>query len=159
MVRRRLRRSPGRSAAVFAMLLALVFSVLGIGGPAAQASSAGEGAGGTRTTAVSVAALAPSSAADEAAAFSPTADTADEAVAPSPTADTADEAVRTLPVRAPIPPHAGAPHAVALPAPADPWHVLAAGGPPGFRTPDRAAGPLVRTAPRADRAPPAAAGI
>lgn len=148
MARQRLRRSSGRSAAVFAMLLALVFSVLGIGGPAAQASSAAEGAGGTRTTAVPVAALAPSSA-----------DTADESVAPPPAAATADEAVRTLPVRAPIPPHAGAPHAVALPVPASPWHVLAAGGPPGFPTPERAAGPLVRTAPRADRAPPAPAGI
>jgi hypothetical protein len=153
MARQPLRRSPGRSAAVFAMLLALAFSVLGIGGPAAQASSADEGAGGTRTTAVSVVALAPSS-----ADTADTADTANQAVVPSAAADTADEAVRTLPVRAPIPPHAGAPHAVALPTPADPWHVLAAGGPPGFRAPERAAGPLVRTAPRADRAPPAPAG-
>ncbi|GAA4961394.1 hypothetical protein GCM10023205_26050 [Yinghuangia aomiensis] len=144
---------------MIALLLALAFSVLDIAGPAARASSADDSAGGPRTTAVSVAALTPASAADEAAAFALAADTADESLVPSPAADTADEAVRTLPVRAPIPPHAGAPHAVALPAPADPWHVLAAGGPPGFRTPERAARPLVPTAPRADRAPPAPAGI
>ncbi|WP_436772450.1 hypothetical protein [Yinghuangia sp. YIM S09857] len=121
----------------FATLLALVLLVFG--GLAVQGSPAGaEAAPVTSTTAPADATSATPSA------------------APAAGADTADEAVRTVSARVLLPTHGGEPHPVALPwatAP-EPWYVLAAGGPPGAREPDRAAVPLVRMAPRADRAPP-----
>lgn len=168
MARQRLPRFPGLLATLLAVVLLLV-----LGGPAAQASPA-------QDTPVSLAgATAPASGADapdRSAAWdqpgapdgpdapdgpgAPDGPPVDAQAGPSGT-DTADEAVRTLPVRAPLHTHGGEPYPIALPwaTTPEPWHVLAAGGPPVFRAPDRAVGPLVRTAPRAERGPPAPAGI
>lgn len=129
----------GPVARPFSTLLALVLLVFG--GLVVQGSAAG-----AEAAPVPVTSTAP-------------ADTtsATPSAAPAAGADTADEAVRTVSARVLLPTHGGEPHPVALPwasAP-EPWYVLAAGGPPGAREPDRAAAPLVRMAPRADRAPPA----
>ncbi|UGQ13267.1 hypothetical protein LO772_06520 [Yinghuangia sp. ASG 101] len=159
MTRRRPPRSPGPlglrdASGLLATLLAAV--LLALVGPSSPASPASDTPGPT----TAIAALTPDAqdARDQphprAQATPPGADAAEAAEAP-------DEAVHTLPVRAPLHTHGGEPYPTALPWPvtADPWYVLAAGGPPGFRAPDRVAEPLVRTAPRADRAPPAPAGI
>ncbi|WTW98427.1 hypothetical protein OG216_36090 [Streptomycetaceae bacterium NBC_01309] len=174
MARQRLPRFPGLLATLLAVVLLLV-----LGGPAAQASPA------QHAPVPLAGATAPASGADapdRSAAWdqpgapdgpgapdrpgvpdgpdAPDGPPVDAQAGPSGT-DTADEGVRTLPVRAPLHTHGGEPYPIALPwaTPPEPWHVLAAGGPPGFRPPDRAVGPLVRTAPRAERAPPAPAGI
>lgn len=145
------RHSPGSVATLLAVLL---LALVGLSGLAAQAPPA-EAAPASPTAAAAPAA-APAAEPDPGGPEAPHA----RVQAPPPGADADGEAVRALPIRAPHHPHGGGPYPTALPWPAaaDPWYVLAAGGPPGFRAPDRVAEPLVRTAPRADRAPPAPAG-
>ncbi len=164
MSRRYRTRSPGSVATVLAaVLLALLGAFLGallgtahaVAAPASPASPA-------KPAPVSVAAVATPYSADLPSGPSDSSDSSGppRAQTPPPGADTDGEAVRALAIRAPLATHGGEPHPTPLPwaATADLWYVLAAGGPPGSDTPDREPEPLVRTAPRADRAPPAPAG-